>query len=73
MLNRLIEPSAGQVIVDGVDVTKLSHDELVQFRLNKMSMVFQSFALMPLLTVLDNAAFGLKLAKFDALPRPHIN
>ncbi len=62
MLNRLIEPNAGSVVVDGKDVTAMSHNELVQFRLHNMSMVFQSFALMPHLTVLENAAFGLKLS-----------
>ncbi len=65
MLNRLIEPTAGKVIVDGKDVTKMGQDELVKFRLHNMSMVFQSFALMPHLSVLDNAAFGLDLAKTD--------
>lgn len=65
MLNRLIEPTAGTVMVEGKDVTKMKQDELVQFRLNNMSMVFQSFALMPHLTVLENAAFGLNLAKVD--------
>ena len=44
MLNRLIEPTAGKVIVDGKDVTKMGQDELVKFRLHNMSMVFQSFA-----------------------------
>ncbi|MBI9084216.1 MAG: glycine betaine/L-proline ABC transporter ATP-binding protein ProV [Desulfobacterales bacterium] len=63
MLNRLIEPTAGQVIVDGKDVTAMGPEELVKFRLHNMSMVFQSFALMPHLTVLENAAFGLQLAK----------
>lgn len=62
MLNRLIEPSGGKVIVDGHDVTAMGADELVKFRLHNMSMVFQSFALMPHQTVLDNAAFGLELA-----------
>lgn len=62
MLNRLIEPTSGQVIVDGKDVVKMPHDELVKFRLHNMSMVFQSFALMPHLTVLENASFGLELA-----------
>jgi glycine betaine/proline transport system ATP-binding protein len=65
MLNRLIEPTAGKVMVDGNDVTKMNPDELVKFRLHNMSMVFQSFALMPHLTVLDNAAFGLELARVD--------
>lgn len=65
MLNRLIEPTAGRVIVDGQDVTSMSQDDLVKFRLHNMSMVFQSFALMPHQTVLDNAAFGLELAGVD--------
>ena len=69
MLNRLIEPTAGKVIVDGQDVTQMKPDELVKFRLHNMSMVFQSFALMPHLSVLDNAAFGLELAKFDKTKR----
>ena len=62
MLNRLIEPTAGSVLVDGRDVTRMKPDELVKFRLHNMSMVFQSFALMPHMTVLENAAFGLELA-----------
>ena len=65
MLNRLIEPTVGDVIVDGKNVSKMNYDELVKFRLNNMSMVFQSFALMPHLTVIDNAAFGLDLAGID--------
>ena len=65
MLNRLIEPTAGNVIVDGKNVIQMGQDELVKFRLHNMSMVFQSFALMPHLSVLDNAAFGLALAKID--------
>jgi glycine betaine/proline transport system ATP-binding protein len=62
MLNRLIEPTSGRVLVNGEDVTAMNDDELVKFRLHNMSMVFQSFALMPHQTVLDNAAFGLELA-----------
>ena len=65
MLNRLIEPSAGSVIVDGHNVTQMDQDTLVKFRLHNMSIVFQSFALMPHLSVLENAAFGLELAKVD--------
>ncbi|MFH1135366.1 MAG: glycine betaine/L-proline ABC transporter ATP-binding protein ProV [Pseudomonadota bacterium] len=65
LLNRLIEPTSGSVFVDGRNVTKMSKDELVRFRLHNMSMVFQSFALMPHLTVLENAAFGLELAGID--------
>lgn len=69
MLNRLIEPTAGKVFVNGEDVTAMDRDELVRFRLHNMSMVFQSFALMPHQTVLDNAAFGLELAGVDKAKR----
>lgn len=62
MLNRLIDPTYGSVQVLGEDITKMSRDELIEVRRNKMSMVFQSFALMPHQTVLQNAAFGLDVA-----------
>ncbi len=62
LLNRLIEPTRGQVIIDGVDIAKISDSELRKVRRNKISMVFQSFALMPHMTVLNNAAFGMELA-----------
>lgn len=57
--NRLIEPSAGQILIDGVDVMSLGTRELEQFRQQKMSMVFQRFGLLPHRTVIDNAAYGL--------------
>lgn len=57
--NRLIEPSHGQILVDGVDVLGLRPRDLERFRQQKMSMVFQRFGLMPHRTVLDNAAYGL--------------
>lgn len=69
MFNRLIEPTAGKVLVDGVDVTAMNQDELVNFRLHNMSMVFQSFALLPHMTVLENAAFGMELARVDKAKR----
>jgi len=69
MLNRLIEPSSGKVIINGKDITAMKPEDLVRFRLNHMSMVFQSFALMPHMTVLENAAFGLELAKVEANKR----
>jgi glycine betaine/proline transport system ATP-binding protein len=69
MFNRLIKPTAGNVIVDGQNVTTMTHDELVRFRLHNMSMVFQSFALLPNQTVLENAAFGLELAQVDKAKR----
>lgn len=62
LLNRLIEPTRGQVLFDGEDIAKISDDALRRVRRNKISMVFQSFALMPHLTVLNNTAFGMELA-----------
>ncbi len=67
MFNRLIEPTAGEVLVDGEDVLKMNNDELVKFRRKKTGMVFQSFALMPHQTVLDNVCFGLEL---DGMAKP---
>lgn len=57
--NRLIEPSSGQILVDGLDVMSLGKRDLELFRQKKMSMVFQRFGLLPHHTVLDNAAYGL--------------
>jgi len=65
MLNRLIDPTYGAVKVMGEDITQMSKDELIELRRNKMSMVFQSFALMPHQTVLQNAAFGLEIGGHD--------
>jgi glycine betaine/proline transport system ATP-binding protein len=62
MLNRLIEPTRGQVLVDGTDITTMSTQELIEMRRSAMSMVFQSFALLPHKTVAENAAFGLNVA-----------
>jgi len=67
MINRLIEPTSGQVLIDGEDLTAMKTDKLVQVRRKKLSMVFQSFALMPHLSVLQNAAFGLEM---DGVDRP---
>lgn len=65
MINRLIDPTAGDVIIDGENVTKMSKQELVEFRRRKTSMVFQSFALMPHLDIISNVAFGLELSGID--------
>ena len=62
MLNGLIEPTAGRVVIDGQDINALPAAALRALRRKDISMVFQSFALMPHMTVLDNTAFGLELA-----------
>ncbi|QEM98481.1 quaternary amine ABC transporter ATP-binding protein [Lacticaseibacillus paracasei] len=61
MLNRLIEPTDGQVLIDGDDIAKLDKQALREVRRQKLSMVFQGFALLPNRTVLQNAAFGLEI------------
>ncbi|EKO3866640.1 glycine betaine/L-proline ABC transporter ATP-binding protein [Vibrio harveyi] len=59
--NRLIDPTMGQILVEGVDVMQLSSKELEEFRRHKMSMVFQRFGLLPHRTVVDNVAYGLEI------------
>ncbi|MDR9435389.1 MAG: glycine betaine/L-proline ABC transporter ATP-binding protein ProV [Thiohalophilus sp.] len=65
LLNRLIEPTRGRVLLDGRDITAMNKKELIRMRRESMSMVFQSFALMPHKTVAENAAFGLDVAGMD--------
>ncbi|OIN24081.1 quaternary amine ABC transporter ATP-binding protein [Vibrio barjaei] len=70
--NRLIDPSEGEIIVDGSDVMKLSDKDLRDFRRHKMSMVFQRFGLLPHKSVIDNVAYGLHiqgLSKTDRLAK----
>ncbi|AUG99680.1 proline/glycine betaine ABC transporter ATP-binding protein ProV [Prodigiosinella confusarubida] len=67
LLNRLIEPTRGQVLIDGEDIAKISDTALREVRRKKISMVFQSFALMPHLDILNNTAFGMELA---GIPKP---
>ena len=62
LLNRLIEPTAGRIVIDGDDINGHSDARLRALRRKDISMVFQSFALMPHMTVRDNTAFGLELA-----------
>ncbi len=62
MLNLLIEPTSGCIVVDGTDINALSAAQLRALRRKDISMVFQSFALMPHMTVRENAAFGLDLS-----------
>jgi glycine betaine/proline transport system ATP-binding protein len=58
--NRLIEPTAGEIVIDGSDVIKLNPQGLRELRRYKVSMVFQNFGLLPHQTVLDNTAYALR-------------
>jgi glycine betaine/proline transport system ATP-binding protein len=58
-LSRLIEPTSGELLLDGRDLLAVSEAELIEIRRHKMGMVFQHFALLPHLNVLDNVAFPL--------------
>ncbi len=60
-INRLHEPSAGRILLDGRDIVQLSEEDLREVRRTRISMVFQHFALLPNKTVLENVEFGLKL------------
>ncbi|MBT9552523.1 MAG: betaine/proline/choline family ABC transporter ATP-binding protein [Hydrogenophaga sp.] len=69
LINRLVEPSSGSINIDGEDIAALPQHELVKWRRRRVAMVFQSFALMPHRSVLDNAAFGLEMAGIDRKAR----
>lgn len=60
-INRLIDPSAGQVLVGDEDVTAMDAKSLLGFRRERTAMVFQKFALFPHFTVLENAEYGLQI------------
>ncbi|MBY7998805.1 glycine betaine/L-proline ABC transporter ATP-binding protein ProV [Vibrio fluvialis] len=62
LLNRLIEPTRGSVLLKGSDIAHISDHKLREVRRQNISMVFQNFALMPHMTVIENTAFGLELA-----------
>jgi len=68
-LNRLNEPTKGKVVIDGVDVTALDHQELMEFRRKKFGFVFQNFALFPHRTVLANTEYGLEIQGVDPAER----
>ena len=69
LMNRLIEPSSGEIFIDGQEITAMSSTQLRATRREKISMVFQSFALMPHMNVIDNAAFGLELSGMGKVER----
>ncbi len=66
-LIRLIEPTAGNIVIDGSDITAMSDKELMEFRRGKVAMVFQHYGLMPHRSVLENASWGLQV---QGVPEP---
>ena len=60
-LNRLIDPTAGDILIEGTNVMSLNKKELIDFRRHKMSMVFQRFGLFPHKTVIQNVGYGLEM------------
>ena len=65
LLNRLIEPTEGSILIEGKDISNLNKHDLLNIRREKLSMVFQSFALFPHRTILENAEFGLEIQNID--------
>ena len=60
-LNRLIDPTDGEILIEGTNVMSLSNEKLIDFRRHKMSMVFQRFGLFPHKTVIQNVGYGLEM------------
>lgn len=69
LINRLIEPTGGNIYINGEDLAKMNKQELREVRRKKLSMVFQKFGLFPHRTVLENAAFGLEIQKVEKQER----
>jgi glycine betaine/proline transport system ATP-binding protein len=65
MLNRLLDPTSGQILVDGQDILQLDDEQLRDLRRNKISMVFQHFGLLPHRLITDNVGFGLEIRGMD--------
>lgn len=65
LINRLIEPTAGSVLIDGEDLAKMDKEKLREIRRKKLSMVFQKFGLFPHRTILENTGYGLEVQGID--------
>lgn len=64
-LNRLIDPTIGEILIDGQLITKMKKEDLIGVRRKKISMVFQNFALLPHRTILENTEYGLEIQGID--------
>ena len=62
-INRLMEPTRGTILIEGVDISQMNDAELRELRRHKLSMVFQHFGLLPHRSVLDNVTLGLEVRK----------
>ena len=69
-LNRLIDPTDGEVLIEGTNVMSLDQKQLIDFRRHKMSMVFQRFGLFPHRTVIQNVGYGLETVSYTHLTLP---
>ena len=69
MINRLLDPTVGQVFIDGEDVLKLTDERLREIRRQKVSMVFQHFGLLPHRRIAENVAFGLEVRGVEKAER----
>jgi len=71
-INRLIDPTSGEISVEGTNVMELNQKNLIEFRRHKMSMVFQRFGLFPHKTVIQNVGYGLEVQGKDLKERNKI-
>jgi glycine betaine/proline transport system ATP-binding protein len=65
LVNRLIEPSDGSIMIDGEDLSKMDKKKLIETRRKKLSMVFQNFGLFPHRTIIENTGYGLEIQGYE--------
>jgi glycine betaine/proline transport system ATP-binding protein len=71
-LNRLVDPTDGEILVEGTNVMNLNQEKLIEFRRHKMSMVFQRFGLFPHKTVIQNVGYGLEMQGIEIKERNNV-